>query len=133
MGLGLFEGLWLLLLGLLAASSLVARRAEGRKALAVLEPYQGWIGVASVAWGVWKFVLLVLGMRYRPWLGSLVVAGLFICLGLLLGVGILRSFLKDPQGRDNFEKFVQKLTPYRQTLGVVAMVLGGFAILTSIL
>ena len=50
-----------------------------------------------------------------------------------LGVGIIQSFLKDPQGRDNFEKFVQKLTPYRQTLGVVAMVLGGFGILTSIL
>jgi glucan phosphoethanolaminetransferase (alkaline phosphatase superfamily) len=133
MGLGLFQGLWLLLLGVLGASSLVARREEGRKALAALEPYQGWIGVASVVWGGWRLIILVLGMRYRPWLVSFVVAGLFICLGLLLGVGIIQSFLKDPQGRDNFAKLVQKLTPYRQTLGVVAMVLGGFAILSAIL
>jgi hypothetical protein len=132
MGLGLLQGLWLLLLGVLGASSLVARRQAGRKALAALEPYQGWIGAASVVWGVWQLVVLVLGLRYRLWLVSLVVAGLFICLGLLLGVGILESFLKDPQGRANFEKFVQKLTPYRQTLGVVAMVLGGFGILTAI-
>jgi glucan phosphoethanolaminetransferase (alkaline phosphatase superfamily) len=133
MGLGLLQGLWLLLLGVLGASSLVARREEGRKALAVLEPYQGWIGVASVVWGAWRLVALVLAMRYRPWLVSLVVAGLFICLGLLLGVGIIQSFLKDPKGRENFEKLVQKLTPYRQTLGVVAMVLGGFGILSAIL
>ena len=130
MGLGLIQGLWLLLLGVLGASSLVARREEGRKALVALEPYQGWIGVASVAWGTWHLILLVLSPRFRPWLFELVVAGLFICLGLLLGVGIIQSFLKDPSGRDNFEKLVQKLTPYRQTLGVVAMVLGAFAILS---
>jgi glucan phosphoethanolaminetransferase (alkaline phosphatase superfamily) len=132
MGLGLFQGLWLLLLGVLGASTLVARREEGRKALAALEPYQGWIGVASVAWGAWHLVLLVLSFRFHPWLTSFVVAGLFICLGLLLGVGIIQSFLKDPAGRDNFEKMVQKLTPYRQTLGVVAMVLGAFGILSAI-
>src|SRR5271165_5122124 len=122
MGLGLFLGLWLLLLGALGASSLLARREEGRKALAALEPYQGWIGVASVVWGTWKVVVLLIGGRYyHPWLINLAVAGLLICLGLLLGVGIIQGFLKDAGGRANFEKLVGKLTPYRQTLGVVAM------------
>ena len=129
MGLGLIQGLWLLLLGALGASSLLAKREEGRKALAAIEPYQGWIGVASVAWGAWGLIVLVLHPRFRPWLFDLVVAGLFLSLGVVLGVGILESFLKDPAGRENFEKFVQKLTPYRQTLGVVAMVLGGIGIL----
>jgi hypothetical protein len=133
MGLSLLQGLWLLLLGVLGASSLVARRQAGRKAIAALEPYQGWIGVASVVYGAYLLVVLVLvGVRYRPWLVGLVVAGLFICLGLVLGVGILESFLKDPGGRANFEKLVAKLTPYRQTLGVVAMVLGGFIILSAL-
>ena len=132
MGIGLIQGLWLLVLGALGASSLVAQRKEGRKALAWLEPYQGWIGVASVVWGAWHLLLLVLNMRYRLWLVGLAVAGLFICLGLLLGVGIIQSFLKDPAGRENFEKLVQKLTPYRQTLGIVAMVLGGFGVLSAI-
>lgn len=132
MGVGLIQGLWLLLLGALGASSLVAKREEGRKALAAIEPYQGWIGVASVAWGAWHLIVLVLYPRFHPWLFDLVVAGLFLTLGVLLGVGIIQSFLKDPGGRDNFEKFVQKLTPYRQTLGVVAMVLGGIGILTAL-
>ncbi|MGO9831830.1 MAG: hypothetical protein ACLPJH_16985 [Myxococcaceae bacterium] len=132
MGLGLVLGLWLLLLGVLGASSLVGRREEGRKALAALEPYQGWIGVVSVVWGVWRFVLLVLGVHYRPWLLNLVAAGLLVCLGLLLGVGILEGFLKDPSGKANVEKLVQKLIPYRQTLGVVAMVFGGFIVLSRL-
>jgi hypothetical protein len=133
MGLGLLQGLWLLLIGALGASSLVARREEGRKALAALEPYQGWIGAVSVVWGAWRLVALLLtGFRYRPWLIGVVVTGLFLCLGLVLGVGILESFLKDPGGRANFEKLVAKLTPYRQTLGVVSMVLGGFVILTAL-
>ncbi len=132
MGLGLVLGLWLVLLGALGASSLVARREEGRKALAALEPYQGWIGVASVVWGTWKVVLLLLGVHYRPWLINLAVAGLLVCLGLLLGVGMIQGFLKDQGGRDNFDKLVQKLTPYRQTLGVVAMVLGGFIVLSRL-
>ena len=132
MGLGLVLGLWLLLLGALGASTLLARREEGRKVLAALEPYQGWIGVVSVVWGVWRLALLVLGLRYRPWLLNAVAAGLLVCLGLLLGVGIFQSFLKDPGGRDNFTKVVEKLTPYRQTLGVVAMVLGGFIVLAAL-
>jgi glucan phosphoethanolaminetransferase (alkaline phosphatase superfamily) len=129
MGLGLLQGLWLVLLGALGASSLVAKREEGRKALAALEPYQGWIGVISFVWGVWRLVLLLLVGRYHPWLISLAVAGLFICLGLVLGVGVIKSFLKDSAGQENFEKLVQRLAPYRQTLGVVAMVLGAFVVL----
>ena len=130
--LGLVLGLWLVVLGALGASSLVAKREEGRKALAAIEPYQGWIGVVSVVWGAWRLILLILGVHYRPWLLNLAADGLLICLGLLLGVGVIESFLKDPSGKDNFEKLVQKLTPYRQTLGVVAMVLGGFIVLARL-
>ena len=129
MGLGLLQGLWLVLLGALGASSLVARQEAGRKALAALEPYQGWIGVASVAWGVLRLLQLLVTVRYRLWIVGVLVCGLFLGLGLVLGVGILESFLKDPQGRANFDSLVQKLTPYRQTLGVVAMVVGGLAVL----
>ena len=129
---GLLHGLVLLLLGALGASSLVAKREEGRKALAALEPYQGWIGVGALGWGTFRFIGLLLGFRHSQWLVSLVDAGLMISLGLLLGVGVIQSFLKDSQGRANFDGFVARLTPYRQTLGVVAMVLGGFLVLGAI-
>jgi hypothetical protein len=131
---GLLQGLWLVLLGALGASSLVAKRETGRKALAALEPYQGWIGVISAVWGIWRLIVLLVFIRYGAgaWLISLAVAGLLICLGLVLGVGIIESFLKDPSGRANFDKMVAKLTPYRQTLGVVAMVLGVISILYAL-
>lgn len=129
---GLLHGLVLLLLGALGASSLVARREEGRKALAALEPYQGVIGVVALIWGALRFLELLIGLRRGLWLVSLVDAGLMISLGLLLGVGVIQGFLKDPQGRANFDGFIAKLTPYRQTLGVVAMVLGGFLVLSAI-
>lgn len=134
MGFGLLAGLWLLLLGALGASSLVAKREAGRKALAALEPYQGWIGVISAVWGVWLLFRALVLVRFGAgvWLVSLAMAALFICLGLVLGVGIIESFLKDPAGRANFEKLVAKLTPYRQTLGVVAMVLGVVSILYAL-
>jgi hypothetical protein len=127
-------GLWLVVLGALGASSLVAKKEAGRKALAALEPYQGWIGVISVVLGVWRFIVLIFLLRYASglWLISLAVAGLLICLGLVLGVGIIESFLKDPAGRANFDRLVAKLTPYRQALGVVAMVLGVIEILSAL-
>ena len=110
----------------------MARREEGRKALAALEPYQGWIGVAAVVWGAWRLIQLLLWLRHGEWLLGLVDAGLLVCLGLLLGVGVIKSFLKDPAGQENFDKLVARLTPYRQTLGVVAMVLGGFLVLSRL-
>jgi hypothetical protein len=129
---GLLHGLVLLVLGALGASTLVARREEGRKALAALEPYQGLIGVAALGWGTFRFFGLLVGFRHGQWLVSLVDAGLLMSLGLLLGVGVIQSFLEDPKGRANFDGFVAKLTPYRQTLGVVAMVLGGFLVLGAL-
>jgi len=131
---GLLQGLWLLLLGALGASSLVAKRQAGRKALAALEPYQGWIGVISAVWGHWRLIVLLVFLRYGAgaWLIQLAVSALLICLGLVLGVGVIESFLKDPAGRANFDRMVAKLTPYRQTLGVVAMVLGVISILYAL-
>ena len=64
---GILHGIWLLVLGGLGAASLVARRPEGRKALAALEPYQGWIGAASVVVGVWHLVTALLGAGLIRW------------------------------------------------------------------
>jgi len=126
---GLVHGLFLIVLGGLGASTLVARREEGKKVLAALEPYQGWIGVVAVAWGAWRLFQLVVGLRRGQWILSVVDAGLLVSLGLLLGVGVFKSFLKDPAGQENFDKLAARLTPYRQTLGVVAMVLGALLVL----
>jgi len=137
MGLGPFNGIWLLLLGGLGAASLVARRPEGRKALAALEPYQGWIGVASVVVGVWRLIVALLGVGLIRWggLGWLLRVAdglLLVALGLVLGVGILRTFFKSSSAQAKLDEWTRSLQPYRERLGVAAMVLGGYLLLRAI-
>ena len=51
---GLVNGLWLIVLGMLGASSLViAKRPDAKHVIAKLAPYQGWIGAVSALWGAW--------------------------------------------------------------------------------
>jgi len=134
---GLLHGIWLVLLGGLGAASLVARRPEGRKALSALEPYQGWIGVVSVVVGVWHLIVGVLGVGFIRWgvLGWLlrVADGLLLAaLGLVLGVGILRTFFKSAAAQAKLDDWTRSLQPYRQRLGITAMVLGGYLVLRAI-
>jgi len=134
---GLLHGIWLLVLGGLGAASLVARRPEGRKALAALEPYQGWIGVVSVVVGLWHLIVGLLGVGFIRWgtLGWLlrVADGLLLtALGLVLGVGILRTFFKSPAAQNKLDQWTRSLQPYRERLGVAAMILGGYLLLRAI-
>jgi len=134
---GLLHGIWLLLLGGLGAASLVARRPEGRKALEALEPYQGWIGVVSVVVGVWYLIVGALGVGFIRW-GAFawllrVADGLLLtALGLVLGVGILRTFFKSPAAQARLDDWTRSLQPYRERLGIGAMVLGGYLVLRAI-
>ena len=52
--------------------------------------------------------------------------------GLLLGVGVFRSFVKSPSGQAKLEAWTRKLQPYRERLGIAALVLGGYFILRAL-
>jgi hypothetical protein len=134
---GILYGIWLVVLGGLGAASLVARRPEGRKALAALEPYQGWIGAVSVVFGIWHLAAALLGAGFlRWWVLSwlLQVAGglLLVALGLVLGVGVLRTFFKSPSAQARLDGWTRSLQPYRERLGITAMVLGAYLVLRAI-
>jgi hypothetical protein len=134
---GILHGLWLLVLGGLGASSLVARRAEGRRALAALEPYQGWIGAASALVGVWRLIQAVLelglvGRWFTLWILLVADGVLLLTLGLLLGVGVFRSFVKSPSGQAKLDEWTRRLQPYRERLGIAALVLGAYLILRAL-
>jgi hypothetical protein len=134
---GILHGIWLLVLGGLGAASLVARRPEGRKALAALEPYQGWIGAASVVVGVWHLVTALLGAGLIRWwvMGWVlrVADGLLLAtLGLVLGVGVLRTFFKSATAQTRLDGWTRSLQPYRERLGIAAMVLGAYLVLRAI-
>jgi hypothetical protein len=133
---GLLHGLWLLVLGALGAATIVARDRRGARVLSELEPYRGWIGVISAGIGAWRlfWVLLELpGLRwFNHWLLRAVDGALLLSLGLVLGVGIFRSWLKRPSAQSRLDGWTRKLQPYREKLGVTAMVVGAYLVLHAI-
>ena len=104
--------------------------------LGELEPYRGWIGVISAAIGAWRlfWVLLELpGLRwFNHWLLRAVDGALLLSFGLVLGVGIFRSWLKSPSAQSTLDRWTRKLQPYREKLGVMAMVVGAYLVLHAI-
>lgn len=136
---GLFSGVWLAVLGILGASNLIiARKPDARELIAKLAPYQGWIGAVSALWGVWGIIGSVLGLGLLTshpiyWLTFLASAVVQAGLGLLLGVGTLKTFIKQPQAIERMDELSGKLAPYQGTMGLVSIGVGGFMIVVSLL
>jgi hypothetical protein len=113
--------------GLIALSpAIVARRADAKDVLDRLTPYTGWIGACLFGWGVWELisVLLNLGlMGSAPihWIFWLVMAVTDLCLGLLLGFGLISKYAlsKNTMAMQKGQVLRQKLAPFQATLGVV--------------
>jgi hypothetical protein len=134
---GLLHGLWLLVVGALGAATLVSRDRRGARVVSELEPYKGWIGVGSAVVGAWRlfWVLLELPMLrwFNHWLLRALDGALLLSLGLVLGVGIFRSWMKSPTAEATVDRWTRKVQPYREKLGVTAMVLGAYLVLRAIL
>jgi hypothetical protein len=131
-------GVWLVLLGLLGAANLItARRPDTRGLIDRLAPYQGWIGALSVLWGVVEVVgALVEGsyIQLRPfaWLVWLVDGVLLVCLGLLLGAGVIKSFVSSPAVHQRIDRANVRLAPYQGGLGLAAIVVGLWGVIASL-
>jgi hypothetical protein len=132
-------GIWLVVLGVLGAASLiVARRPDAKDAIAKLAPYQGWIGAISALWGVWGLVSSVLTITWLTaapilWITNLACAIVLASLGLLLGVGVMKTFIKDPTAQAKMDETITKLSPYQGTLGLVGIGLGIWTTIASFL
>jgi hypothetical protein len=136
---GLFYGIWLVLLGVLAAPSIIlSKRPDAAQALAKIAPYQGWFGAVSTLWGVWGIISLLLNMKVIQhasitWFTGLAVSALTAALGLLLGVGVLKSFIKDPTAQAKMDETIARLAPKQGLMGLVAIGLGIWGILAGII
>ena len=133
---GLLHGLWLLVVGALGAATIVARDRRGARVLTELEPYRGWIGVISAVIGAWRLFWVLLELTvfrwFNQWLLRAVDAALLLSLGLVLGVGIFQSWMKNPRAQSTLDGWTRKLRPYREKLGVTALVLGAYLVMRSI-
>ena len=132
-------GVWLAVLGVLGAANLiVARRPDAKEAIAKLAPYQGWIGAVSALWGVWGIISSVLGIAALAawpiwWITNLATAIILAGLGLLLGVGVLKTFIKDPTAQAKMDETIAKIAPYQGTMGLVGIGLGVWCVISSFL
>lgn len=134
---GLITGLWLAVLGVLGASNLIiARKPDAQEWIAKISPYQGWIGAISALWGAWwvlKAILhiAVIKVSLIAWIIWIGTGAVMLLLGFLLGVGVLKSFVKDEAAGQKADELITKLTPYQGTLGVIAIVIGVWGVLRA--
>jgi hypothetical protein len=132
---GFLSGLFLALVGVLGAANLIiARKPQAQELIGKIAPYQGWIGAGSAVWGAWGVLwsIMTIGViGYAPlwWLTGLAAAILQVALGLLLGVGVLKTFIKSEQANAKLDQTITKLAPYQGTFGVIAICLGVWTIL----
>jgi len=132
---GLVNGLWLAVLGVLGASNLIiAKKPDAKEMIAKLAPYQGWIGAISALWGVWGIIQAVLNLSWLHvfpiwWVTWLADSVLQFVLGLLLGVGVLKTFIKNPQAQAKMDETNARLAPKQGTLGLIAIGVGVWMVL----
>lgn len=130
-------GIWLALLGVLGASSLIiAKKPDAKELIAKLAPYQGWIGAASALGGVWIIISSVLNLGWMTtfpiwWFSYLATGLLQASLGLLLGVGVLKQFAKSEAANQKMDQMIAKLAPYQGTLGLIAIGMGVWLVIAS--
>ena len=127
-------GVWLIILGILGASSLIiAKRPDAKQLIDKIVPYQGWFGAASVFYGIFDLISSIgsMGMMgvHPPiglvwWILYLASGLLQISLGLLLGVGVIKTFIKDPTAQAKMDQTIVKLSPFQGTLGFIAIGVG---------
>ncbi len=127
--------------GLLGAANLViAKKPNAKELIEKLTPYQGWIGVVLVLWGIWDLIgvfrsLGVLNAAPVWWVLYLVTAVTELALGFLLGYGLISKYVlgRSPQALEKGQQLRARLAIYQGPLGVTAIALAiVFAVLTLI-
>lgn len=134
-------GITLIILGLLAVPSLLlAKKPNAKELFDKIAPYQGWIGVVFALWGVWGIIsaiinLSMLGSWPVYWITWLAVSIVEAALGFILGYGLIakHALSKNPQAAAKGEELLSKLTPLQGKLGIVAIVLGVWMIISSVI
>ena len=133
------NGIWLALLGVLAVPSMIiAKKPNAKELIGKIAPYQGWIGAVSCLWGVWGIIGAVLNLGWIShwpiyWATWLADSVLQFALGLILGIGVLKTFIKNPQAQAKMDETLAKLTPKQGMLGLAAIGVGVWMVVAGFL
>jgi len=123
----------ILLGGIIAASGIIlAKKPDAKDLLNKITPYQGFIGVALLGFGVYDIItsidLFKAVLHFKPMLLSLTLLGWFfgsIILGFILGMPQIAKWI--PGESDAEQKVVniqKKLVPFQGIFGIIGLVDG---------
>jgi len=119
----IIEALLLLIGGALAVPNLVLEKFPNTsKAITKITPYQTWIGLILLFWGIWDFLY---GLLFSRWifsggfLSSLLMIAVFV-IEIGLGLILSMSFLKQQKGLpvDRLEQIEGYIIKYQHLLGI---------------
>lgn len=126
--------------GLIAASGfIVAKKPNAKELLDKLAPFQGIIGVAMVAMGVWGLITVLTNISALTQVPVLMIQVLAM-LAVMLAVGFLLAFAllsqwflsKDETAKAKGEALRAKLVTFQVPLGFAAAGLGVWGIINSL-
>ncbi len=137
----MINGILLIVLGLLAVPSLIlAKKPNAKELFDKVAPYQGWFGVVFAIWGIWGIISCVLTLNWLAtwpilWITLLLVSVVCAGLGFILGYGLIQKYAlgKNEKAREAGEKLLAKLMPLQGTLGIIAIILGIWGVISSFL
>ncbi|MFT3993164.1 MAG: hypothetical protein QM660_02565 [Dysgonomonas sp.] len=138
-------GIILIVLGLLAAPSLLlSKKPNAKELLDKLVPYQGWAGVVFCIWGIWGIISTILsigvffsfGLWGMIWgITSLLCSLVEAVLGFLLGYPLIVQYAlsKNEAAKEKGAQLLAKLQPIQGKLGLLGIIMGIWWIICSFL
>lgn len=129
----MITGIWLIIAGILAASSLIiARKPDAQEYIDKLTPYQGWLGVALFVWGIVDLVRMlgVIGLLFKHAtlvaIFLLVAIPVEILLGFILGFGLITKYAlsKNETAMEKGKAIRKKLAPLQGIIGILGIIVG---------
>ncbi len=118
----------LLTLGLLAAADRIQNMLPATKDLiSFLKQSEGWIGIVSVFLGLYWLLRILWYIKYFNiyFFIYLLAAITMLLLGILYAQTLLRSWSeKNGKATDALNNVIDKAAPLKETLGLVALILG---------
>lgn len=134
----MLEAILLIIAGILAVPSLRNRskNQDAKKMISKVSPYQGWIGIIIMIWGIWSLISVI---RYSDvlldngyislWILSIAIAIVATILGFILGFNLIDQYVlsKSRKSETKGKKLMSKLLPLQKFFGIVAIILGVIA------
>jgi len=125
-------GIFLILIGALAAMSLVTKLVkDSEKLLNTIVPYQGYIGIAAFIWGIWGVIYTILNLGWLGtwpiwWVTQLATSVIELLIGFILGYGLLSKYVlsKNEEAKKKGDELLAKLANFQILLGLIAIGIG---------